>query len=363
MVGDGATNYGLQLAAHVLADKYSSRTSLEKAKLSKANLADLIFSLATVIDYGGAGQLVLAAASISNASPAKGGGLERALRALKEGNVFDIAKEVRAKVCGTSEMPGDAIPQDCGDHTGASVTAGDCPSASVATTPSNSAATTLVGDGGLGVSVDVPAANDTQTSQHGVGSQETKKPKLCKTVWKGVPCSSNTCEYFHPRFCSSSACTPTRRLDCPDWHPRKKGERKNLGNGNRGTRQPDRSKAALGNSKRTGPNKRLSDEIKMLHLKLKVAQLEAQSLRAKNRPVSYRDALISQVPAHQKKTQKTQPITPPHPAPDLSQPARLLSPPGSISVPSGNVLPENLANLLTTAIAQALATAGLSSRN
>ena len=49
MVGDGATSYGLQLAAAVFTGKYPSRASLEKTKaITKGSLADLIFSMATM---------------------------------------------------------------------------------------------------------------------------------------------------------------------------------------------------------------------------------------------------------------------------------------------------------------------------
>jgi hypothetical protein len=62
---------------------------------------------------------------------------------------------------------------------------------------------------------DLAPSHDTQQGA-------TKRPALCRSIWKGTTCETETsgCTFAHPRPCNLQACKPKRDYRCVLWHGR-----------------------------------------------------------------------------------------------------------------------------------------------
>jgi len=116
----------------------------------------------------------------------------------------------------------------------------------------------------------------------------TVRKKACKSAWKGILCTAEKCELFHPKFCSSASCGRTkesRDQDCRAsnlWHVRTKTKAKNglVGQKSAGaSKKPKPKVKAKGKAK----DKNRKPDFERLKGQLHVAKLETQVARLKVR--------------------------------------------------------------------------------
>ncbi len=295
----GATALGLQLAASVLRGKYASRSSLVRAN-SKDNLADLIMSLATVIEMGGSKDLILAAASISHASPSRGGGLDSALTALRNGRVFEVAAYVKGQLHeNTKTVVDDNNPGDLSQESSSTDPTSEETDGSKTVEPGkacgDSEPTTPVAQ------LQTASDNPDSLTQPTIGA--SAPTAVCRRSWRRQPCTDPGCTLQHPTLCSKSSCTKGRAPGCVEgFHgdrPKARqgpsvargGDRTGLqkGNGSRGSRRPPTKATA---ATRSGP----PPAVTILRLRAEKAEAEARLAEAKLAKLSsthksYRDAV------------------------------------------------------------------------
>ncbi len=231
-------------------------------------LVDTLMSLALSTGaIPGVQQHLEAAHKLAVASPANGGGVQAAM---------EMLKSVRTYIVPTT---GEDVASLGNDNL-------DC------SQDSGGAAATVQQPPPMGPSTSQPLTN----SEHSVTG-----PGLCRSNWKGIRCSDDACNKIHKEYCLLQACYPSRKADCPLWHPRSWTAPNVQGNGRKGNGQPP-NKAAFSKSKGRYKDTILSRENRLLKQELALykerSRLEARK-QMKPPRTSYRDAVTSGLPQGQ----------------------------------------------------------------
>lgn len=253
-----ATHCGLGQAIRV------QKTEITRGTLAgwrKEVLVDVLMSLAMATGaIPGIQQHLEAAHKVAVASPAHGGGMEAAMTLLKGVGTYSPASSADA---------GDGCPDANLDNNSGDVQ-----------DPSNIAEAVQQG----------PPKRLTD-------GDSARSPGLCRSNWKGIRCSDDTCSRVHREYCLLRTCYPSRSADCKLWHPRSWTAPNVQGNGRKGSGQPinKAAKAArLKDTILTRENKLLRQEIALFKER---SRLEARKHAQPPRFTSYRDAVIS-TPLH-----------------------------------------------------------------
>ncbi len=255
-----ATHCGLGKGIKVLRREITRSTV---AGWRKEVLVDVLMSLA--VSSGmvpGLDQHLEAAYKLSIASPANGGGMDVAMRYLK-----NVGQQPTSQSPSTESSHDDP---DCGDG-------------SVSGNGSS--------DGAIG-SQPVVASQPQVTGE----STSTMGPGLCRSNWKGTRCCDDTCTRVHRDYCLRPSCYPSRDTTCPQWHPRSWTAPNVQGNWHKGSGQPV-NKVARTKSKSKQVDTILSRENKLLKQEIALykerSRLFAKKHSQTTRSTTYRDAVVS----------------------------------------------------------------------
>lgn len=127
---------------------------------------------------------------------------------------------------------------------------------------------------------------------------KSKRPRLCKSRWKGQECENADCPFAHPPYCTDLACKDKRLPNCEAWHTRPKAARPKLrpaksGNGNRGAPSSFNPKGFSKSGKKTEDVRDLKLRLANTQLALFRAQKKSVTIRPNN---SYASVVASRSP-------------------------------------------------------------------
>ncbi len=327
-----ATYLGLGQALKVMRSDIS-RGGLHGWK--KDSLVDALVSLAFAARAipGILGHLE-AACDLARASPSHGGGIDAAIRQLKDATWHP------------SLVANDGDSGDVGDSVATQESSDD-------TLPVNSDSS---GDTVVGAAAD--GGDNTRNTQPTVA---TTPVPICRSLWKGRPCEDpTTCKRTHKPLCAKEACKSARDSSCQDWHyiPKKKRFSKSAttqkhagggsGNAGRGSAAP-RSKLAKSESTR-----RMSPATEKLYYKWKLSEIKLQQSRMT--AATYKDILMSNSQPSMSRQVGTLPVKP-----NKSVLAPPLAPPVTVAKSMAPTTTVNLGPIVSQleAIVHALTEAGI----
>ncbi len=191
-----ATHLGLGQGLRVMKNDIT-RTGV--GSLRKENLVDIIMSLSFAVRaIPGVQKHLEEAHKITIASPACGGGVDAAMAYLK-GVVCQPVPTAE------STSPDEAKPDNLvqAGNSGGGLDAVDL-------------------GGGVEDPVTTPCGSTNQNANVGDAPayNDDRRVGLCRSNWKGIICSDNSCNRVHKEYCLLRSCYPSRDPDCLQWHPR-----------------------------------------------------------------------------------------------------------------------------------------------
>ncbi len=257
--------------------------------LRKEALVDIVVSLSFAVRAIPAVQKHLEEAhKITIASPACGGGVEAAMTYLS--SVVCQSVPAAAVISPDKTQPDDLVQAN----------------------NNSSGGLDAVDSGGID--------EDPATTPRGSTNEDGSRVGLCRSNWKGIICSNNSCDRVHKEYCLLRSCYPSRDPDCLQWHPRSWITPNVQGNGQKGTGQPS-AKAAKPKSKDRKADNALNREIRLLKQEVALykerSRFEAKKRPQPSRPTSYKDAVVSNLPLGQRPQLRQLPTRYLHPPPSL----------------------------------------------
>ncbi len=320
-----ATHLGLGQGLRVMKNEIT-RSGL--GSLRKESLVDMIVSLSFAVRaIPGVQKHLEEAHKITIASPAHGGGVEAAMAYLN------------GVVCQPVPSASAASPEEARL---------DNP---VQANNSDGGIDTVDPTGVTEDSTTTPCGSTNENASAGGASahNDDRRVGLCRSNWKGIICSDNSCNRVHKEYCLLRSCYPVRDPDCLLWHPRSWTKPNVQGNGQKGIGQPSTKVAKLKSQDKA--DSALSREIKLLKQEVALykerSRFEAKKRPLPSRPVTYKDAVVSSLPLRQQPQLRQPPTRYLHPPPSLGscQPSR--------SGDCATVLPANVLTAIQIAVEKA----------
>jgi hypothetical protein len=111
---------------------------------------------------------------------------------------------------------------------------------------------------------------------------QSKRPPVCRSTWRGVKCERTACGHAHPPLCKLKSCFPQRDYKCKSWHGSGSSTAAS-GNcsGGRGPPPYPKSQSST-NARSNKPNgsslglRALQDKLAISDLRLEVARLKTK---------------------------------------------------------------------------------------